>query len=241
MSLKIIAKPSPLPGSSSYIPVILRQPSLDQDQLLEYMAKDTALEKTDMGATLQRFQEALRFFLAKGFRLETCLGSYGLVARGGLESEDAPFRPADPDSAHRLEIQFRPSQELAKSLNSEASIERLAYEGPRGPKITSITNLSQGGRSSFSPGDVLELRGLRLKCGLNTPQEDEGLFWIPREEHQGQGKAYRTPVIIQNTEHLMSAQIPPLPGGLYTLEVRSRCAKVQVRKGSWSQSLAIQS
>jgi hypothetical protein len=96
MSLKIIAKPSPLPGSSSYIPVILRQPSLDQDQLLEYMAKDTALEKTDMGATLQRFQEALRFFLAKGFRLETCLGSYGLVARGGLESEDAPFRPRRP-------------------------------------------------------------------------------------------------------------------------------------------------
>jgi nucleoid DNA-binding protein len=234
MPVKIIAKPNPLQKDGSYLPVILRQPSLGLPQILEYMAKDTALEVTDMKATLEHFEEAVRYLLTKGFRLETNLGSYGLVAKGSLASEEAAFDPGNPDSSQSLAVDFRPTKALKEYLNQHSQIERIPYEGPKGALIKSLRNLSSPDTQAFRSGDVLQITGLRLRCRLDHPQGDEGLFFLD----QG-GQATPAPFLITNTDHQLTTQIPAALQGPYTLEVRNRGYRTSLFTGRYPQAIQI--
>jgi hypothetical protein len=80
MSVKIYYKPNTLQKDGSFVPSITKQSLITQEDLLAYMAKDTALEVRDMRSTLESFEMALKFFLSMGFRIETPLGSFGLKA-----------------------------------------------------------------------------------------------------------------------------------------------------------------
>jgi hypothetical protein len=44
-----------------------------------------------MRSTLESFEMALKFFLSMGFRIETPLGSFGLKAKGRVETEEEAF------------------------------------------------------------------------------------------------------------------------------------------------------
>jgi hypothetical protein len=112
MSVKIYYKPNTLQKDGSFVPSITKQSLITQEDLLAYMAKDTALEVRDMRSTLESFEMALKFFLSMGFRIETPLGSFGLKAKGRVETEEEAFRPDLASSGHELALTYRPHAEL---------------------------------------------------------------------------------------------------------------------------------
>jgi hypothetical protein len=235
MSVKIIYKANTLKKDGSFLPSIAQQSLISQKDLLAYMAKDTALEVRDMRSTLESFEEALKFFLTKGFRIETPLGTFGLRARGTVRSEEDFFRPDEPSSGHDLALLFRPHAELKGYFNQHASIEYPDYPGPTGAKIKRVSNMSAPGAAAYFPGQILEIRGLRMRCDLLHQERDEGLYWIAQD-----GTEHKAELLIRNTESVIISQVPSLEPGDYRLEVRNRNRHTGLFKELWPETLMIE-
>jgi hypothetical protein len=234
MAVKVFHRPNPLLKDGSFLPVIQKQPCLRQEEILQYMAKNTALEVQDMRSTLEQFSEALGFFLAKGFRLETSLGNFGLVAQGTIQEDEASFRPDLPESGHSLGINYRPPRRLMSLLNQKAAVENIPYEGPKGPLIKGLENLTRLGAEDWRPGEVPKIQGLRLLIDLQYPAGDEGLFWISEK-----GAATKVPLLIQNQEKALIAQVPDLEPGRYTVEIRNRMRRKTLLSGKFRVPLTL--
>jgi hypothetical protein len=235
MSVKIYYKPNTLQKDGSFVPSITKQSLITQEDLLAYMAKDTALEVRDMRSTLESFEMALKFFLSMGFRIETPLGSFGLKAKGRVETEEEAFRPDLASSGHELALTYRPHAELKSYFGKNAMIEHVAYEGPVGAKMKKISNLNDPDSPSFIPGQIVEIRGLRLGCDLLHENRDEGVFWIAPD-----GAEHKAELLIRNTELVIQTQVPFLTAGEYHLEIRNRNRKTTLFTNRWEDTLTIE-
>jgi hypothetical protein len=219
----------------AFVPSITKQSLITQEDVLAYMAKDAALEVRDMRSTLESFEMALKFFLSMGFRIETPLGSFGLKAKGRVETEEEAFRPDLASSGHELRLAYRPHAELKSYFGKNAMIEHVPYKGPVGAKKKKITNLNDPGSPSFIPGQILEIRGLRLACDLLHEDRDEGVFWIGPD-----GTEQKAELLIRNTESVIQIQVPFLSPGEYHLEIRNRNRKTTLFTHRWEDSLTIE-
>ena len=78
MALHVTLVPDPLKGEGALRPRVVQTDTVDMDALLHYMATDTALEETDMRAAVSRLSDALVFYLTRGERVKTPLGTFHL-------------------------------------------------------------------------------------------------------------------------------------------------------------------
>jgi hypothetical protein len=188
MSVKIYYKPNTLQKDGSFVPSITKQSLITQEDLLAYMAKDTALEVRDMRSTLESFEMALKFFSPWAFASRLPWGHLVSRPRAVWRQRRKPsgqiWLPAGMSW-----LAYRPHAELKSYFAKNAMIEHVPYEGPVGAKMKKITNLNDPDSPSFIPGQILEIRGLRLACDLLHEDRDEGVFWIGPDGTRAKGGA----------------------------------------------------
>ena len=114
MALHVTLVRDAFKGDGTLKPRIVQADTVNMDSVLDYMATDTALQETDMRATVSRFHQALLFYLRRGEKVATPLGTFQLSARGTYVDGETPrvvFKLAKvPVGTYTLEIRTRPSR-----------------------------------------------------------------------------------------------------------------------------------
>ena len=113
MALHVTLVRDAFKGDGSLKPRVVQADTVDMDSVLDYMATDTALQETDMRATVSRFRQALLFYLARGEKVKTPFGTFQLSARGTYVDGETPrvdfLLAKAPVGTYTLEIRTRPS------------------------------------------------------------------------------------------------------------------------------------
>jgi hypothetical protein len=149
---------------------------------------------------------------ARGIRVLTGTAHYAPRVSGGWTGASLAHDP----SIHKITLTITPGAKMKKALASVS----LSILGRKGDSayISLVNNLPSGDPcSETSPGNALSINGRKLKI---APHGEEGLgvFFIDAE-----GKEW--PIgnrLMQNNKSRLIVQVPPLPPGKYTLQVRTR-------------------
>jgi hypothetical protein len=227
MSLRINVLPNHLASSKS--PYFVRSENsdvVDYDRLVDLMAKDnTTITRADILATLAVYREVLQGQLAEGKSVKTPTGIFFVCASGCLESIDDSFTPGAQDKNHELRIHHRPDRDFEASVMAELLFERRERPDQTSPVVRSLTSASTKAEGETRPGDIIQVRGLRLK--FDPAQEAEGLFFVDAANVQKRAVLYPR---VQPGE-LIAAVPPDLAAGTYTVVLRNRPNGKDLKEG----------
>ena len=220
MALHVTLVPDSLRGEGTLRPRVVQTDTVDMDALLHYMATDTALEETDMRAAVSRLSEALVFYLTRGERVKTPLGTFRLSARGTYPEGDTPRV-----ETRNLGINFRPSTQLLHSLRAGTKIVMEGSMGRKLPAVNSVMNVEAGSAANQGQaGQIIKMHGTRLSF---DPQDEElGVFLVGED-----GTEHRMTVYSRTGSSRVDFKLAEVPAGTYTLEVRTRPTKKDVWVG----------
>ena len=211
MALHVTLVPDSLKGEGALRPRVVQTDTVDMDTLLRYMATDTALEETDMRAAVSRLSEALVFYLTRGERVKTPLGTFHLSARGTYPDGATPRV-----ETRNLGINFRPSSALLHSLRTST---KIVMEGPLGrqlPSVTTVANVElEGVVNQGKAGQIIKIYGKRLS--FDPHDEELGIFLVAED-----GREHRMVVYSHTGSARVDFKLAEVPPGAYTLEVRTR-------------------
>lgn len=228
MALEVTLVRDSLKDDGSLRPRVVQSDRVTMDELLDYMATDTALEATDMRAGLSRLSEALLFYLGRGERVNTPIGSFGVSARGTYVDGETPRV-----ETRNIGINFRPDPALLASLREHTRIVMRDNPGPLRPVIQSVMNAddsSQGAKAK--PGHIMMLRGTRL--GFDETDDSQGVFFVAED-----GSATRASVYSRTGSTHIDCKLPELPAASYTVEVRARSGGGDTLTGTASDPLPV--
>ncbi len=222
-------------------PRVVRQHRVGGEALLNFMAKDTALEKADMRATMEQLAGAFLFFLAQGDKLETRLGTFSL---GMLRSRKARSRGGDRMvDASGLHVRFVPARDLISRLREITDI--VVEEAPPLPapvvnRVISLeedadTNAAKPGEILVQPGRMIALRGAGFS--LDPKDAETGVFFVDTDDRIG--PVYRAAFYSRTGSACIDCRVPELPEGRYQVQVRTRPTGRGVRTGAWDGEFVV--
>ena len=221
MALHVTLVTDSLKNDGSLRPQVVQTDRVTLDDLLNFMAMDTALESTDMRAAITRFMKALVFYLSRGERVRTPFGSFALSARGTYVDGQTPRV-----ETRNLGINFTPDAHLLYELRREAEVVMVDNDGPKRPVIHAVTNANdQSLPNQGRPGHLLMLRGSRF--AFDPADQALGVFFVA-----GDGTATRARVYSRAGTTHVDCQVPELAEGPYVLEIRTRTPAGEIRTGS---------
>lgn len=175
MSLYVFPLKNNLQASSNSFRIGCRCSSqVSLEGLIECMlARTRILGRPEILCCMELLRSEVTRLVADGNRVQTPLGSFSLMAKGMLESEDARFSPGK--GGHRLRLNFRPDRSIERKLSDMARIETIAPEvDDTRPSITDIEP-SEPNRSPTA-GDFIRITGKHLK--FNPVDTEQGVFLV---------------------------------------------------------------
>ena len=165
MALHVTLVRDALKREGSLRPRVVQTDTVDMDTLLHYMATDTALEETDMRAAISRFNEALVFYLTRGEKVTTPIGTFHLGARGTYIDGETPRV-----ETRNLGLNFRPTGTLLTSLRNGTKIVMEGAAGRKLPSVISVINVEAARvPNEGEAGQIIKMQGT---C-LSFDPEDE--------------------------------------------------------------------
>jgi nucleoid DNA-binding protein len=211
----------------SIVSRVVQRDNVSFDDMLDYMSKGAVVSEADMKAVLSQFSDALVYFLAKGSRVQTPLGSFTVNLR--RTGEDSTERTISADA---LTIRVRPATEIAEELKRSIQISVVDTPSTPVPLIYGVENIDDktivnGGK----PGQILHLTGSRLSFDLEDGES--GVFFAADD-----GKETRSQVYSRVGNVYIDCKIPDIPAGAYTLVVRTKPGKT-TRSGNHKNRIRI--
>ncbi len=228
MSLKISVLKNHLPtGKSPYIVHSDSSDLVEFDRFVDLMAKGrTTLTKTDILAAMQLYKEELQRLLAEGRTVKTPTGSFYICASGCMDSQDESFLPGAQDRNHELRIHHRPEKDFEAAVMADLLLVREERFDQVSPSIQSLVSSSTKRNDETRAGDIIKIRGLRLRFAVDNPEE--GVFFVAASGASVRSGLY--PMVQPGT---VIAVVPgELAAGTYALVIRTRPNGKDLRKGS---------
>jgi hypothetical protein len=204
-------------GASPYYALASWSGLVESEDFIDRMAATpTTLSKTDIVAVFQLAREELSSLLAEGYYVKTPLGSAIPRASGKLATTADPFQPNRADSGHELRFDFKLDPAISREALAHMQYRRKETRDIPGPRIYSISSIRGGLENRACPGELIRIRGLRLK--FDPKDETQGLFLRPASGEETRVYAYA-----HIMPSLLIAQLPEeLAEGNYRAFVRSR-------------------
>lgn len=229
MALKITVRKNSLPACSS--PFVIRSESsdiVDFDQFVDFMAKGrTTLTKTDIVAAMQLYKEELQRQLAEGKTVKTPTGSFFLCAGGTMENLDESFLPWDKANNHEIRLHHKPERSFETAIKEGLKTVREEKPDLGAPSITLVRSTAEDGATGIHPGDIVQVRGLRLRFEAKDP--NQGIFFVADSGAEVRSPFY--PMILPRT---ILASVPQtLAPGLYAVEVRAAVNGKDTKRDSY--------
>ncbi|MFW5694812.1 MAG: DUF4469 domain-containing protein [Alkalispirochaeta sp.] len=230
MSLQVTLVENTLGNGLPLRPRAVNRVAVEFEEILRFMAMDTALEEADMRLTVERLKMALVFYLAKGNSVETPMGTFAAHVRGNRNGS-----PVVPEiSRTGMVIRYRPDRDMHRNVQQSLAISVEEQMDPKRPRISTLMNVEDiDAVDQASPGQLLHLVGSRLSFDIEA--EDEGLFFVNDAE-----EAFRTAVYSRHGSSIIDCKVPDLPAGAYALEVRARPRKAaELRIGTYANTVTV--
>ena len=211
MALHVTLVRDAFKGDGSLKPRVVQADIVNMDSVLDYMATGTALEETDMRATVSRFYEALLFYLASGEKVATPFGIFQLSARGTHVDGETPRVEAG-----NLGVHFRPARGFLNDLRERTRIVMEDVPNKQLPFIRSVINAETPNQSNEGrAGQIIKMKGNRLS--FDPADEELGVFLVASD-----GTEHRMGVYSRSGTARVDCQLVKVPVGTYTLEIRTR-------------------
>ena len=211
MALHVALVEDTLKGEGSLRPRVVQADPVDMDTVLDYMGKGMGLEETEMRAVITGLGDALMVYLRDGRRVEMPFGTFHLSARGTYNGDESPRV-----ETRNLQLNFRPSPTLIKTLRASTKVVVDEDAGRRLPRIKGVTNVHtpatvNGGKA----GEIIKLQGARLS--FDPADKKLGVFLVAED-----GTEHRMLIYSRTGTSRVDFQVIDVPAGVYTLEVRTR-------------------
>lgn len=241
MALRVSFAKYMLKADGSVKPRVHAGNTADTGDLIKLMAKDTALETTDLSAALSQFHHALVFFLAQGQKVVTPIGTFSI----GIRGRHPPGEDAQID-LDRTRINFVPKREFRKEVMDRLEIKVVTEPGPRAPSLLTLENADVNApRGVFHRGDIVQVKGGTLT--YDKLDASQGVFLVP--ESAGRSRTtnddrslhgeVKISVLARSGPRSIDFQIPDTTPGNYFVEVRARHGKGAMRVGRWRNVIEV--
>jgi hypothetical protein len=226
MPLKIAVVKNHLPSCPS--PYVVRSGPADvveYERFVEIMAQGrTTLTKTEILGCMQLYGEELVKLLSEGRAVKTPTGSFFLSAAGSMDSLDESFLPSDLSRNHDVRLHHRTGKSFEDSILAKLVIVREERPDFGVPNIRAVRAAGSETPDSIHPGDIVEIRGLRLR--FDQKDANQGLFFV-----DGAGAETRATLYPMNRPGTVMACVPEtLAAGSYTLALRAAVNGKDVRE-----------
>ena len=173
-------------GITRFFPRVVHNQTVYTDEFLKnVLGLGSTLTLGDLKAAVEMINQGLVSELRQGNRVVLPWGSYGLAARGQVESADAHFKKGQNEFIPRL----NPSKELKKAL-ADTRAKKVRSEAPN-PLPRRVTDTATGlANQTLTPGGIAVVKGQDLK--FDPGDLEQGIFLVPRDIPEGkQGKKGR--------------------------------------------------
>jgi nucleoid DNA-binding protein len=217
----------PIRKDGSIMSQVVQRETVPFDDMLAYMSKGAVVSKVDMKAVLAQFSDALVYYLAKGSRVQTPLGSFTVSLR--RTGDDSTERTISADAPI---IRIKPTTEIAAQLKRSIQVSVVDTPSTPVPFVYGVENVDDkkvvnGGK----PGQILHLTGARL----SFDQEDggSGVFFAAND-----GKETRSQIYSRVGNVFIDCKVPDIAAGEYSLVVRTKPGKT-IRSGSYKNKITI--
>jgi nucleoid DNA-binding protein len=221
-----------LENDGNYMAKVIHQKTVEYEELLQEMERDTALRKEDIRLAISRFITSIRENLVRGLKVKTPLGVFRPSVRGRFATPAEEFKPMPGINNHELRIAFHADKELAEGVLSDIVVRKVVGNNVRYPKVFALRNESAPEDGLFMPTNVISVTGINLKIDTHAP--DEGVFWT-----DAGGKTTKTETILRNSNSALLFQIPDLAPGLYTVSIAVRLRSRNLRSAVLKERIEI--
>jgi hypothetical protein len=220
MSLKYTLVKSHLTEEEKYYPRFVDKKVVSQENFIQKLKKDTALEQHDLKNALEQLESSLLELMLEGDTVHTPVGIFTLVAKGSVEHTDQDFDPQEQD--HGISIVYKPTPKMKAGVEGLKSFEKVYVREP-GPVIGRVYSQEHEDGEAFSQGEVIKIRGDQL--AVDKTQEDEGVWFVAED-----GSETRALTILDNGARSLSFKVPEVPSGPYTIKVTTRMGTQTLRE-----------
>jgi hypothetical protein len=222
---------TPDPDDQIAIPTNIR--SYSDDQIIDrIMTRGTTLTRPDLLAAIRAYQEEYGYIVEEGNGFNTGLLNANPNILGKFNSVTDSF----DHSRHKTRYSVNFSRTIQEKV---AKIRMNKVQAPdTGPIISAIRDsVSGSGDGMLTPGGVLDIYGSRLKLFPDLP--DNGVYFVAPD-----GGEYKAITLVENKPSRLIVILPPLPSGVYALEVRTcfignSTPGKQLRKAQFAKPLNI--
>jgi len=230
MSLSIVVKKNAFPAAQN--PYFVRSANSDlvdfEDFVAEMADGRTTLSQRDIIAAIQLAKEKLVRSLAQGASIKLPFGTFFLCASGTMSSLEDSFLPSDASNDHELRVHFRPSSDFEDQIRAAVRVVRVEPVDRMSPVPRSIVSAAGSEPGKAKPGDIVDIRGLRLK--FDPANAQEGVFFVGASAGAGgEARAELYPLVQPRT--IIAAMPPALPEGSYSVVIRSLAGGTTLREG----------
>jgi hypothetical protein len=237
MALRMTYCEDPIRKNGAVITRQVQQKTIEFDSVLDFMRVGTAFSVSDMRSVFAHFVEFLVRYLPEGNKVQTPLGAFYLSLRQSYASEGAAAGNGSSGrriSLDYLTIRVRPDKDVLSRLRSAVKVEVVTAPALVCPGVLSLENLEKPDTPlAGSPGDVLHLCGANLS--FLKEDADAGVFFIKSVDKTES----RAGTYIRIGSNILNVKLPVLPPGEYSVEVRSRPTKKDLRSGAFPSAFTV--
>jgi hypothetical protein len=136
--------------------------------------------------------------------------------------------------ASGIHVSYRVEPAMLDKLRATTRLDVVPKPAVNVPQINSVENVNQPGTSyGGTAGDIIKLEGSRLS--FDRSDKETGVFLV-----SANGKnVHRSTVYSRSGSAFVDFELPALPAGTYTLEVRTRPSQKDVRVGAAEQPFTV--
>lgn len=232
MSIHVALVPNTIRQDGSVCPRVIQHEHVAFDTLLDYMVKDTALERTDMQAVMEKFSEGLAYFTSQGQKVETPAGLFYPTIGPNLVSENDDGFAFNREA---IRVGFRAGNGMLKLFKEKLDFVVDENPGVKRPIIMRVTNVYDRGLiDEFAPGHIVHVVGIRMK--FDTSDEETGIFFVDVNDTE---TAHRMKVYSRNGTSYIDFMVDTIPEGEYRVEIRTKPTDREVRSGSYQNPVKV--
>jgi hypothetical protein len=203
-----------------YLPRTVLNGSLSGPSLINAICWGSTVTPADCKAVLENLNRVVTENLSQGRSVNLEFVNLRPSVKGFFDSPDETFQK----EKHKISISVSATGEIIRKVNLEATPTRVVANRSE-PNLTSWVNLSIEGSVNPSVGQLIEVRGSRLRFDKNDPRQ--GIFFIKDD-----GSSIRATEYSNIGGNRVSLKLPEgiEPGESLRLQARSLFGSV-VRSG----------
>jgi hypothetical protein len=200
----------------------------DLEDVIERMAFCGA-SVPDVLAVLEHFFRAIEDMVLEGINVNTPLVNVHLSIQGTFGDSTERFDPR----RHRVVVKVTPGKRLRRAVRQRARVERMVTARPA-PCIYRYFDFNSGTTDTvLTAGGLGQVLGFHLKFDPHDPRQ--GIFFVGEDR-----RAIPCSVAAENSPKRLIFQVPDLPAGSYSLEVRATADDSDdVRAGTLGKRLTV--